>query len=98
MTHHWGSFTDDPSEDQPHRDTRAFVSPRDDEINKCPACGKKVGGFMDDTIGECRACRIKREQEQRSADLRDEEFRREQMHRDRTPDKNVQEDSEGYSW
>ena len=53
---------------------------------------------MDDTIGECRHCRIKNEEAERRAELEDAEFRKEQMYREKTPDRNVQEDSEGYSW
>ena len=97
MTHHWGSFTDDPSEERPYVDQRSQVAP-DKELGRCPNCGKKVGGFMDDTIGECKNCRIKREDAERRAELEDAEFRKEQMYREKTPDRNVQEDSEGYSW
>ena len=53
---------------------------------------------MDDTIGECKHCRIQREDEERREELSSEEFRKEQMYREKTPDRNAQEDSEGYSW
>ena len=96
MTHHWGSFTDDPSEERPYVDQRSQVAP-DKELGRCPNCGKKVGGFMDDTIGECRHCRIKHEDADRRAELESAEFRKEQMHRDIEIEEN-EEDSQGYTW
>ena len=96
MTHHWGYYTSD--EGRGATDERSHIPPRDEDVGKCPSCGKKVGGFMDDTIGECRHCRIQRDQAERRAELEDAEFRKEQMYREKTPDRNVQEDSEGYSW
>ena len=99
MTHHWGYMTDDEGRGQ--SDERAMLYPDDDATAECSACGRplKGGGFMDDSMnGECRACMLKRQAAERRAELSDEAFRREQMHRDTVPDKNVQEDSEGFAW
>jgi ribosomal protein L37AE/L43A len=94
MTHHWGTFTDD--EGRGATDERSHIPPAGD-VDKCPSCGKKVGGFMDDTIGECRHCRIKHEDADRRAELESAEFRKEQMHRDIEIEEN-EEDSQGYTW
>ena len=94
MTHHWGTFTDD--EGRGATDERSHIPPAGD-VGRCPSCGKKVGGFMDDTIGECRHCRIKHEDADRRAELESAEFRKEQMHRDIEIEEN-EEDSQGYTW
>ena len=96
MTHHWGYYTSD--EGAGATDTRSHIPPQDKEVGRCPSCHRKTGGFMDDTIGECRDCCIKREHDERRAELEDEEFRKEQMYREKAPDRNAQEDSEGYAW
>ena len=98
MTHHWGYMTDDEGRGQ--SDERAIIEPDRDYTQECSGCGRplKGGGFMDESMdGECRACMLKRQATERREELRDQQFRREQMHREHT-DKNLQEDSEGYAW